>query len=876
MFKLNEKEMAPKYDFKTVEKGKYKYWLENGFFTSGDNTKIPYTIVIPPPNVTGKLHIGHAWDTTLQDIIIRRKRMQGYDALWLPGMDHAGIATQAKVDAKLKSQGISRYDLGREQFLKIAWEWKHEYAEFIRNQWSVLGLSLDYKKERFTLDDGLQEAVKTVFVRLYQDGLIYRGERIINWDVEAKTALSNIEVEYKEIEGAFYHFIYPLVDEDGGLEIATTRPETMFGDVALMVHPNDTRYQKYIGKMVYIPGTNRKIPVISDEYVDMDFGTGVVKVTPAHDPNDFEVGNRHHLERIICMNEDGTMNGYAGPYQGMERFSCRKALVKDLTEKGLCPKIEKMIHSVGHSERTGVIVEPRLSKQWFVKMEPLARDVLEMQTSSERIEFIPPRFSKTLEGWLDLNNIQDWCISRQLWWGHRIPAWYKEDEIYVGLEKPKGDGWIQDEDVLDTWFSSALWPFSTLGWPKHTEDLKRYFPIDCLVTGYDIIFFWVARMAIDSKHFMRQRPFKKCLIHGLIRDEQGRKMSKSLGNVVDPFDIVDKYGCDAMRYFLTTNSTPGQDLRFSDEKMASSWNYINKIWNISRFVKMNLIANKYQGEDIHENYLTSLDKWILNKMNLLIKDVDNKYDIFEFGEVARAIYNFTWDDFASNYLEMTKVNFANSDSQLKINTCSVLTKVLTTILKLLHPFMPFVTEEIYQNFYNESIIVSKWPQPFGLKLDKGLIENTDKMFEIITAVRTIRNEKNVPMSKPIKISLETSNEDLRTYLLAHREYLKKFINYEELSIAKNIDKLDAIVKVLDDLNIVILLKELIHIDEEIVKLKSKQDKLKKEVARSEGMLNNQNFLQKAPNSKIIEEKNKLSSYLEQLKEVNELLLELDK
>ena len=876
MFKLNEKEMAPKYDFKNVERGKYNYWLENGFFTSGDNTKIPYTIVIPPPNVTGKLHIGHAWDTTLQDIIIRRKRMQGYDALWLPGMDHAGIATQAKVDAKLKSQGISRYDLGRERFLDIAWEWKHEYAGFIRKQWSVLGLSLDYKKERFTLDDGLQEAVKTVFVRLYKEGLIYRGERIINWDVEAKTALSNIEVEYKEIEGAFYHFIYPFVDEDGGLEIATTRPETMFGDVALMVHPNDIRYQRYIGKMVYIPGTSRQIPVISDDYVDMNFGTGVVKVTPAHDPNDFEVGNRHNLERIICMNEDGTMNECAGIYHGMERFDCRKALVKDLTEKGLCPKIEKMIHSVGHSERTGVIVEPRLSKQWFVKMEPLAKAVLEMQSSGEAIEFIPSRFSKTLEGWLDLNNIQDWCISRQLWWGHRIPAWYKDEEIYVGMEKPKGDGWIQDDDVLDTWFSSALWPFSTLGWPKDTKDLKRYFPIDCLVTGYDIIFFWVARMAIDSKHFMNQRPFKKCLIHGLIRDEEGRKMSKSLGNVVDPFDIIDKYGCDAMRSFLTTKSTPGQDLRFSDEKMASSWNYINKIWNVSRFIKMNLVANNYQGEEIDYNNLTSLDKWILNKMNLLIKDVDSKYDIFEFGEVARAIYNFTWDDFASSYLEMTKVDFANSDLKRKINTCSVLTKVLTTIIKLLHPFMPFVTEEIYQNFYDESIMISDWPQSLNLNLDNDLIAYTNKLFEIITAVRNIRNEKNVPMSKPIKISLETSNIGLKTYLLEHREYLKKFINYEELLIVDSIDKMDAIVKVLDDLNIVILLKELVNVDEEIAKLKLKQDKLKKEVARSESMLNNQNFLQKAPSSKIIEERNKLSSYLEQLKEVNALLLGLEK
>ena len=565
---MKREAMAPKYDHKAVEQGKYDYWLKEGFFESGDKSKIPYTIVIPPPNVTGKLHLGHAWDTTLQDILIRRKRMQGYDALWLPGMDHAGIATQAKIDAKLKSQGISRYDLGREKFLEVAWEWKREYSEYIRSQWGALGLSVDYTKERFTLDEGLSNAVKEVFCRLYDEGLLYRGEKIINWDIQAKTALSNVEVEYKDIEGAFYHFIYPFVDEEGGLEIATTRPETMFGDTALMVHPDDERYQKFIGKKVYIPGTNRQITVISDEYVEIGFGTGVVKVTPAHDPNDFEVGNRHNLERIICMNEDGTMNSFAGKYEGMDRFECRKQIVKDLTEAGLCPKVEKMIHSVGHSERTGVVVEPRLSKQWFVKMEPLAKDVVAMQKGKDAIKFIPNRFNKRLISWFDVDDVQDWCISRQLWWGHRIPAWYKDDEIYVGKEAPTEEGWVQDEDVLDTWFSSALWPFATLGWPQDSEDLERYYPTDCLVTGYDIITFWVARMAVQGKHFMGQKPFKECFIHGLIRDEQGRKMSKSLGNGVDPFDLIDQYGCDAMRYFLTTNATPGQDLRYSDEKMC--------------------------------------------------------------------------------------------------------------------------------------------------------------------------------------------------------------------------------------------------------------------------------------------------------------------
>ena len=876
MFRLRKDEMAPKYESKKVEEGKYEYWLKEGFFTSGDISKTPYTIVIPPPNVTGKLHLGHAWDTTLQDIIIRRKRMQGFDALWLPGMDHAGIATQAKVDAKLKEQGISRYDIGREKFLEVAWEWKHEYANHIRKQWAALGLSLDYTKERFTLDDGLQEAVKEVFIRFYNEGLIYRGERIINWDVEAKTALSNIEVEYKDIEGAFYHFIYPFVDGNGGLEIATTRPETMFGDVALMVHPDDTRYQAYIGKEVYIPGTNRKIPVISDEYVEIGFGTGVVKVTPAHDPNDFEVGNRHKLDRIICMNEDGTMNSLAGIYEGMDRFECRKAIVKNLTEAGLCPQVEKMIHSVGHSERTGVVVEPRLSKQWFVKMEPLARDVLEMQASDEGIEFVPSRFNKTLSTWLDLDNIQDWCISRQLWWGHRIPAWYKGEEVYVGKDAPKGDGWIQDEDVLDTWFSSALWPFSTLGWPNKTDLLERYFPTDCLVTGYDIIFFWVARMAIDAKHFMKSRPFKKCLIHGLIRDEQGRKMSKSLGNGVDPFDLIDEYGCDAMRYFLTTNSTPGQDLRFSAEKMASSWNYINKIWNISRFVKMNLENTGYTGEEINYNNLTSLDVLILSKMNKLINDVNSKYEDFEFGEVARAIYNFTWDDFASNYLEMTKVDFASNDQERKINTCAILCNVLTNIVKLLHPFMPFVTEEIYQNFYEDSITISNWPTTFNESLDDEIANKAEKLFEIISSIRNIRSEKNVGMSKKINISLEVSTESLQNYLLQHQNYLMRFTNYENLIVSNNVDKTDAVVTVLEDVNIVIPLKELINIEEEIVKLNAKKTKLEAEVARSNGMLNNPNFVSKAPKEKIENEKAKLNSYLEQLKEVEDLIKSFQK
>ena len=785
--------------------------------------------------------------------------MQGYDALWLPGMDHAGIATQAKIDAKLKSQGISRYDLGREKFLEVAWEWKREYSEYIRSQWGALGLSVDYTKERFTLDEGLSNAVKEVFCRLYDEGLLYRGEKIINWDIQAKTALSNVEVEYKDIEGAFYHFIYPFVDEEGGLEIATTRPETMFGDTALMVHPDDERYQKFIGKKVYIPGTNRQITVISDEYVEIGFGTGVVKVTPAHDPNDFEVGNRHNLERIICMNEDGTMNSFAGKYEGMDRFECRKQIVKDLTEAGLCPKVEKMIHSVGHSERTGVVVEPRLSKQWFVKMEPLAKDVVAMQKGKDAIKFIPNRFNKRLISWFDVDDVQDWCISRQLWWGHRIPAWYKDDEIYVGKEAPTEEGWVQDEDVLDTWFSSALWPFATLGWPQDSEDLERYYPTDCLVTGYDIITFWVARMAVQGKHFMGQKPFKECFIHGLIRDEQGRKMSKSLGNGVDPFDLIDQYGCDAMRYFLTTNATPGQDLRYSDEKMASSWNYINKIWNVSRFIELNLTNEEYNNEIINTKKCNAIDKWILNRMNQVITKVNRNYDKYELGEVARVIYNFTWDDFASWYLEMTKVVFANGTKEEKINTCAVLKEVLTNILKLLHPFMPFVTEEIYQHFYDSSIMISEWPKQSRKYNFKDIEENVNTLFNIITSVRNIRNEKNVPMSKKIEVKIEVANEEILTFLQAHENYLSRFINFETLKLSLYTDESheDSTINLLENVKVIIPLNNLINIEEELSRLETQEKKLVAEVERST----------KAPEAKVKEEQAKLQKYQDQLAEV---------
>jgi valyl-tRNA synthetase len=867
------KDLSTKYDFKTVESGKYEKWIQEGYFTAGDISKKPYTIVIPPPNITGKLHLGHALDTTQQDIIIRRKRMQGYDTLYLPGMDHASIATQAKVEARLREQGISRYDIGREKFLEISWQWKEEYASIIRKQWEAIGLSLDYTRERFTLDEGLNQAVNEVFIRMYKDGIIYRGEKIINWDIQSKTALSNIEVDYKNVEGAFYHIIYPFVEGEGGLEIATTRPETMFGDTALMVHPNDERYQQFIGKEVYIPGTTTKIPVISDEYVDMSFGTGVVKVTPAHDPNDFEVGLRHQLARPLCMEEDGTMSAIAGKYQGMERFSCRKAVVEDLKQAGLCVKIKKMTHAVGHSERTGVIVEPRLSKQWFVAMDSLAKNLLAMQANPEtKITFVPARFEKIFANWL--NNIQDWCISRQLWWGHRIPAWYKGDQIYVGLTAPKEEGWVQDEDALDTWFSSGLWPFSTLGWPNDTLDFKRYFPTDTLVTGYDIIFFWVARMAFQSQYLLGQRPFHKVLIHGIIRDEIGRKISKSLGNGVDMLEAIEKYGADSLRYFITTSSAPGLDFRYSEEKIEAAWNFINKIWNISRFIGLNFESNHYQNEPIKPELLNTIDKWILNRLNKTIKAADENYERFDFGEAAKAIYKFTWSDFASWYLEMTKVTFQTGSEEEKINTCAVLHYGLTAILKLLHPFMPFVTEEIYQKYNEGSITVSDWPV-INKEYNYRDANQIEVIYDIITAVRNIRTSKNVANSKKIELLLETHDEKLVKFIKKNINYLHKFTNYSSLTIeTKELDKKLAMVTVLPKVTVIVPLKALVDVEEEKQKLMMNKEKVLQEIKRGEQMLQNPGFALKAPQEKVVAEQTKLENYKQQLLELEKLLQEL--
>ncbi|MBU1145431.1 MAG: valine--tRNA ligase [Firmicutes bacterium] len=855
--------LNPKYDHIAVEDKKYEFWLENGFFESGDLSKKPFTIVIPPPNVTGKLHLGHTWDTTLQDMIIRRKRMQGFDALYLPGMDHAGIATQAKVDQKLRLEGINRYELGREKYLEVAWKWKEEYANHIRDQWKTIGLSLDYKKERFTLDEGLSDSVNHVFIKLYEKGYIYRGERIINWDVEAKTALSNIEIEHKDVNGALYYYTYPFVDQVGGLTVASTRPETMFGDSALMVHPLDSRFLAYHGKEVYIPTTKIKIKVITDDYVDRDFGTGIVKVTPAHDPNDFQVGRRHDLEMPLCMNEDGTMNHRAFQYENMDRFECRKQVVSDLQKLGLMVKIEPIVHSVGHSERTGVIVEPRLSKQWFVKMEELAKNAV----NQSEVSFVPDRFQKIFLHWM--NSIEDWCISRQLWWGHRIPVWYKNEEIYCSKTPPTEDGWTQDEDVLDTWFSSALWPFSTLGWPNNTEEFKRYYPTDVLVTGYDIIFFWVARMIFQAIEFTEESPFKECLIHGLIRDEFGVKMSKSLGNGVDPIDVVNEYGADALRYFISTNSAPGLDLRYDKEKMESSWNYINKLWNISRYVLMNTENMKFEDIILKQRDMNFADKWILTRLNQTIDQVDHYFETYEFGEAAKLIYNFTWNDFASWYVEMTKIN------QDIDQTKSVLLYVLEAIIKLLHPFMPFVTEEIFQMMphIEPSIMISPWPRNNDLIFEETL--DKEWFFEMIKRIRTVRNDYSVSWTKPIDLLIKVDFQSMSDFLNQNLHYLNKFLNPKSVEISLTLAPIEkAIAIILPNCTIYVPLGSLVDLTEEIIKLEKELIVLESEMQRSAFMLSNETFLKKAPLQKVQDEILKSENYQKNYEEMKRRLEEL--
>ena len=851
------KEIAQKYDHQLVEQGKYDHWVKEGYFTAGDLSKEAYSVVIPPPNVTGVLHLGHAWDNTLQDIMIRYQRLLGKDALYLPGMDHAGIATQAVVEKKLKESGISRYDLGREKFLEKSWEWKDDYAKRIREQWSKLGISVDYSRERFTLDKGLNQAVTKVFVDLYNDGLIFQGYRIINWDVEAQTALSNIEVIHKEVEGKFYTFEYTVEGTGEKLAVATTRPETMFGDVCIVVHPEDARYTHLIGKRAINPANGELLPIIADDYIDIEFGTGVMKCTPAHDPNDFVLGEKYGLEMPICMNQDGTMNELAKQFEGLDRFEARNQLVAYIESQGKLISVETHIHQIGHSERTDVIVEPYLSKQWFVKMKPLAKDVLEDQEKGA-ITFYPERFNNTFTSWLE--NIEDWCISRQLWWGHRIPVWFHKEteEIYVGLEAPEDiENWRQDEDVLDTWFSSALWPFSTLGWPdEDNEDFKRYYPTDTLVTGYDIIFFWVARMAFQARYFTKKAPFKDVLIHGLIRDENGLKMSKSLGNGVDPMDVINEHGVDALRYFLTTNSTPGQDMRYIPEKVEASWNFINKIWNASRFVQMHIGDTYY---DISKAKLSQVDRHIIAKFNDVLSEVSRNMDKYEYALVGNTLTRFAWDDFCSWYIELSKSGLQSDDLEVQYAAKATLHYVLKNILILLHPFMPFVTEEIYTSLpgSHDTITFEQWPSV--LSIDTSDLEDVDFLIRAITAIRETRVAYDVKPSKPLTISVEDDHETVKTLSPMVSAMLESMA---KVTLATLTGK--TLTVPLVGGNIHFIHEELVDQEALIAKLQKDEVKLMGEIKRAEGMLSNERFISKAPQAKVDEEKAKLDEYKRQL------------
>jgi valyl-tRNA synthetase len=879
----NQTAMPTTYDPKAAESKWYAYWLKGGYFQAGRRPGAkPYTIVIPPPNVTGMLHIGHALDFTLQDIMIRTKRMQGYDALWLPGTDHAGIATQTRVEQTLREQGLTRYDLGREKFLEKVWEWKERYANTIREQWAKMGFSLDYSRERFTMDEGLSRAVREVFVRLYEKGLIYRGKYIINWDPAARTALSDIEVEYKEVHGHLYHLAYPLKDESGSIVVATTRPETMLGDTAVAVHPDDDRYKHLIGKTLVLPIIGREIPIIADEYVEKEFGSGAVKITPAHDPNDFEVGRRHDLPQVLVMDESGKMNENAGPYQGLDRAECRKKIVEDLKAAGVLVKIEDHVHQVGHSERSGAVVEPYLSTQWFVRMKPLAEKAIEAQKSGKGVRFVPERFEKIYLNWIE--NVRDWCISRQLWWGHQIPAWYCSDcgEITVSREDATkcsrcGSADLkQDEDVLDTWFSSGLWPFSSLGWPDDTEDMKRYYPTNVLVTGYDIIYFWVARMIFNALEFTGQKPFQDVLIHGLVRDAEGRKMSKSLGNGVDPLDVIEQYGADAMRFMISTGSTPGQDLRFRWERVEQARNFANKIWNASRFALMNLEGFTVADIDLNGN-LSTADRWILHRLNETAREVTRLIDGYEFGETGRLLYNFIWDDLCDWYIEFAKLNLYGSDAAAKRTTQSVLAYVLDRTLRMIHPFMPFISEEIWQHLPHEgeTITLAEWPQYNPAFEAADAVREMELLMDIIRSVRNIRAEVNVPMSKKVELLLKPTEAETEAVIRRNLEYIRKFCGTSQLVIDSGLTAPDkAMTAIVSGAELYLPLAGLIDIGQEIARLEKELDHLNKEVERVQKKLANEGFIRKAPAHVIQEERDKERDYSEKRDKVLARIAEL--
>jgi valyl-tRNA synthetase len=868
--------LAKKYNPKEFEDRIYKMWNENGYFKADPNDeKEPFTIVLPPPNITGQLHMGHALDHILQDILIRWKRMDGYEALWLPGTDHASIATEVKVVEKLRSEGLEKDQIGREKFLEKAWEWKEEYGGRITQQMKKLGNSCDWSRERFTMDEGCSKAVNDVFVKLYEKGLIYRGNRIINWCPDCLTSLSDIEVEHEEKDGKYYYVKYYFVDNDDEyFTIATTRPETIFGDTAIAVHPDDERYQKYIGKKVVVPIVGREIEIIADEYPDMDKGTGALKITPSHDPNDFEIGKRHNLEEISCMNEKGIMNSYAGKYEGMDRYECRKAFVKDLEDKDLIVKVEKTEHSVGTCYRCNTVIEPRISEQWFVKMEPLAGPAIEA-VKKGKTKFVPERFDKIYFHWLE--NIRDWCISRQLWWGHRIPAYYCQDcgEVIVSKDKPKkctkcGSGDLkQDEDVLDTWFSSALWPFSTLGWPEETEDLKYFYPTDVLVTGYDIIFFWVIRMMFSGIEHMNEVPFKHVLIHGLVRDAEGKKMSKSLGNGVDPLEVIDEFGADALRFMLVTGLTPGNDTRYQIEKLEASRNFANKLWNASRFVLMNL--DEKATLEAEEKDYKSEDKWILSRINKVTEEVNKNLSNFDLGLGLHKIYEFIWNEYCDWYIELVKPRLYGENEKDKNTALYVLVKVMKDMLKLLHPFMPFITEEIWQYLPGgeDALIVSDWPK---VDIDKSYQSSEEEInfaMEIIKSIRNIKAEMDVKPSKKIKGYFVPKNQKYKEYLINIERHLDNLINLEDMKIAVSKDEIkeDAASSVIDGLEIYLPLSELIDFEKEKERLTKEKDKLESEIKRAEGKLKNKSFVEKAPEKIVNEEKDKLEKYKDMYQKV---------
>ena len=868
------------YNPKEIEQQWYTYWEEKGYFHEEvDTNKEPFSIVLPPPNVTGQLHMGHALDNTLQDILIRTKRMQGYNVLWMPGTDHAGIATQVKVEENImKTEGKSRHDLGREEFLKRVWEWKQEYGSTIVKQIRSLGASCDWTRERFTLDEGYHEAVLKVFVELYEKGLIYRGERITNWCPNCLTALSDIEVEHEDENGHLWHIKYPVIgEEDVFLTVATTRPETMFGDVAVAVNPNDERYAHLVGKELLLPFVNRHIPIIADEYVDQSFGTGCVKITPAHDPNDFEMGQRHNLESIVVMNPDGTMNAGAGHFVNMPRELARKQVVAELEAQGLLEKVEEHGHSVGHCSRCNTTVEPMVSKQWFVSMEPLAKPALEV-VRDKSIEFVPERFTKTYTNWLE--SIRDWCISRQLWWGHRIPAWYCQDcgETIVTTETltecPHCHGKVeQDPDVLDTWFSSALWPFATMGWPDNTEEVKHWYPTSVMVTGYDIIFFWVARMIFMGLEFKEEIPFKHVFIHGLVRDSQGRKMSKSLGNGINPLEVIEEYGADALRFTLVTGNTPGNDMRFYMERVEANRNFANKIWNASKFVLMNLEGFDESFVPSADDY-TLADKWILEEYNKTVTNITNNLDKFELGEAASAVYDFIWNTYCDWYIELAKPRLYNKEGGRDRQTAQyLLVSILRHMMELLHPFMPFVTEHIWQHLPHEgeSIMVAPWPSRLSMEGFSSAAAYMNVMMDGIKGIRNMRAEMNVPMGKRSEVILVPATEELKGILETHGDYFHTLGWAEKVTIlSPDAPKPEnATVTVVNGLEVYLLLKDLIDADKEKERIAKEQATVLKEIARLEGKLNNQGFLAKAPEAVVAKEKEKLEEYKQKQQALNE-------